>query len=127
VAVDFDGKESAWMQLFHIIREQFPYSKMRGLKVRDGAVVSFETVQYTFIFGRGMETPPGLLPGTFDEQWQRLLCFCRSLQNGTVGEVHFTDGRPVLVSLERPGMNLTPQGFASARKGGEASRELIAA
>ena len=126
MTVDFNGKDAAWTQLFQIIQEQFPYSKMRGLEVRDGAVVSFDTVQYTFIFGRGTEAPRGLLPEDFDEQWQRFMRFCRAMGNGTVGEVHFTDGRPVLVSMERPGMNLTPQGFASPRRGG-VSRELIAA
>lgn len=127
MAVDFEGKESAWKQLFHVIREQFPYSKMRGLEVRDGAVVSFQTVQYTFIFGRGMEPPRALLPTAFDDQWQRFMRFCQALENGTVGEVHFTDGRPVLVSMEQQGMDLTPQGFASPRKGGAASRELVTA
>lgn len=107
-AVDFAGKEAEWMQLFELIREQFPYSKMKELEVRDGAVVSFKAVQYTFVFGRGQQAPRPLLPAAFDEQWQRFMRFCRALEDGVVGEVHFTDGRPVLVSMERPGMALAP-------------------
>lgn len=126
-AVDFSGKESAWMQLFHIIREQYPYSKMKGLEIRDGAVISFKSVQYTFIFGRGLEAPRSLLPGAFDEQWQRFMRFCQALQTGVVAEVHFTDGRPVLVSMDQPGMDLTAPSLEQTRRGGAASRELVAA
>ena len=128
-AIDFRGKEAAWEQLFHIVREQYPYSKMRGLTIREGAVVAFKTIQYTFVFGRGVEPPQCLLPGTFDEQWQRFIRFCQALENGVVGEVHFTDGRPVLVSMEQPGMDLTAQ-YAQepSTKGGEVrERELVAA
>lgn len=103
------------MQLFELIREQFPYSKMRGLEVQDGAVISFKAVQCTFVFGRGQQAPRALLPSAFDEQWQRFMRFCQALENGVVGEVHFTDGRPVLVSMERSGMTLA------------ASRDLVAA
>lgn len=128
-AIDFRGKEAAWEQLFHIVREQYPYSKMRGLTIRDGAAVAFKTIQYTFVFGRGVEPPLCLLPGTFDEQWQRFIRFCQALENGVVGEVHFTDGHPVLVSMEQPGMDLTAQ-YAQelSTKGGEVrERELVAA
>ena len=127
--IDFRGREAAWEQLFHIVREQYPYSKMRGLTIREGAVVAFKTIQYTFVFGRGVEPPQCLLPGTFDEQWQRFIRFCQALENGVVGEVHFTDGRPVLVSMEQPGMDLTAQ-YAQelSTKGGEVrERELVAA
>lgn len=93
------------MQLFHIIREQFPYGKMRGLKVRDGAVVSFEAVQYTFIFGRGMEAPQGLLPGRFDEQWQRFMRFCRSPaeRDGGRGPFHGRETHPGLAGASWDG------------------------
>lgn len=126
-AVDFAGKESAWMQLFQIIREQYPYSKMKGLEIRNGAVVSFKSVQYTFVFGRGVEAPNSLLPAAFDGQWQRFLRFCQLLQNGVVAEVHFTDGRPVLVSMDQPGMDLSAPNFEQTRGGGAVSRELVAA
>ncbi len=105
-AADFRGKEAAWNHLFRVVREKFPYSKMRGLTVKDGVVVSFNDAHYTFVFGRGIEPPRPLLPDTFDEQWQRFMRFCQSVQDGIVGEVHFSDGRPVLVSMQQPGMDL---------------------
>lgn len=126
-AVDFKDAEPAWMQLFHIIREQYPYSKMKELEVRNGAVVSFKALQYTFVFARGVEAPRLLMPASFDEQWQRFMRFCQTLQNGNIGEVHFTDGRPVLVSMEQPGMDLTAKGFEQTRKGGAGSRVLVPA
>lgn len=106
-AVDAGGRQAAWNQLFHIVRDQFPYSKMKGLTVKGGSVVSFNEVQYTFILGRGMEPPRPLPSDTSDAQWLRFMRFCSALQDGIVGEVHFTDGRPVLVSMRQPGMDLS--------------------
>ncbi len=127
--IDFRGKEATWTQLFHVVRDQFPYSKMRGLTVQDGAVVSFKEVQYTFVFGRGVEPPRCLLPGAFDEQWQRFMRFCQALENGVLGEVHFGDGRPVLVSMQQEGMDLSAQPAQEGRRegGGIRARQPVAA
>lgn len=127
--VDLGGKEAAWTQLFHVVRDQFPYSKMKGVLVQEGAVVSFREVQYTFMFGRGVEPPRCLLPETFDEQWRRFVRFCQALDDGVLGEVHFSDGRPVLVSMQQGGMTLSAQPEESGeRQGGESRpRELVAA
>ena len=126
--VDFRGKESTWTQLFHVVRDQFPYSKMKGLTVRDGTVVSYKEVQYTFIFGRGIEPPRCLLPDTFDEQWQRFMRFCQALEDCDLGEVHFSDGRPVLVSMVKAGMDLAAQAAQGEwKKGGETREEILAA
>lgn len=128
-AVDFAGKEAAWMQLFHVIQDQFPYSKMKDVLIQDGAAVSFKHLQYTFLFGRGVEPPRCLLPETFDGQWQRFMRFCQALENGVVDEVHFTDGRPVLVSMQKDGMDLSELAAQGTRtKGGEIrERQLVAA
>ena len=127
--INFEGKEPAWTQLFHIVRDQFPYSKMRGLTIKEGAVVSFQEIQYTFIFGRGIEPPRSLLPDRLDEQWQRFIRFCQALQNGQVGEVHFNDGRPVLVSMQQPGMDLSvlPAQERSGKGGEVTDNQLITA
>lgn len=128
-AIEFRGREAAWNQMFHVVRDQFPYSKMKGLAVKDGAVVSFREVQYTFVFGRGVEPPRSLLPDAFDEQWQRFMRFCQALQDGIVGEVHFTDGRPVLVLMQQAGMDMNVQApMQSSNQGGEISeKHLVAA
>mgnify|MGYP001597623124 CR=1 FL=1 len=117
------------MQFFHVIQEQFPYSKMKDVQIRDGAAVSFKHLQYTFLSGRGVEPPRCLLPETFDGQWQRFLRFCQALENGVVGEVHFTDGRPVLVLMQQDGMDLSELAAQGTRsKGGEIrERQLVAA
>lgn len=127
--VNVRGREVAWNQLFHIVREQFPYSKMKGLTVKGGAVVSFEEVQYTLVFGRGAEPPRPLLPDTFDESWLRFMRFCLALQDGVLGEVHFTDGRPMLVSMQQAGMDLSapPPAETRTQGGGEQTlRPLVA-
>lgn len=128
-AVDVSARQTAWDHLFHIIREQFPYSKMKGLTVKGGAVVSFDEVQFTLVFGRGTEPLRPLLPDTFDEPWLRFMRFCLSLQDGVVGEVHFTDGRPVLVSMRQAGMHLsaTPASENRAQGGEEQTPKTVVA
>jgi len=85
-------------------------------------------VQYTFLFGRGVEAPRCLLPSAFDEQWQRFMRFCQALQMGVVGEVHFSDGRPMLVSMQQPGLVLAQLAQGATNKGGEIrERTLVAA
>jgi hypothetical protein len=123
------GRQAAWKHLFHIVRDRFPYSKMKGLTVKEGAVVSCTEVQYTFIFGQGIEPPRPPMPDTFDEQWLRFMNFCLALQDGVMGEVHFTDGRPVLVLMQQAGMDLSEQPPAESRPQGGDNQEqsLVAA
>ena len=126
--IDFREQEAMWMQFFHIIRDQFPYCKMRELRIVDGAVVSFKDVQHTFIFGRGVEPPQCLLPGMFDEPWQRFMRFCQALQNGVLGEVHFSEGRPAVVSMQQSGMDLSAWPASrdhSGSKGGHVHKKQL--
>lgn len=95
-----------WFQLFSLIREQFPYSKISRVQVRNGAVVSYEKVQHTMLFRNGSSESLGHLPEAFDDQWRRFWRFCQEFQNGILGELHFTDGRPVLVLMEQAGRDL---------------------
>lgn len=126
--VDFGGREAAWRQLFYIIREQFPYSRMKEAAVRDGAVVSFEEIQFTRVFARGVEPAKSLSPDTFDDQWLRFMRFCRTIRTGVLGEVHFSDGRPIRVSMRRGGMKLDPAASGTRRaQGGKLDEEAVVA
>ena len=120
--MDVGRRKASWNQLFHVVRDQFPYSKMKGLAVKGGAVVSFEEVQYTLVFGRGAEPPP-LLPDAIDDHWLRFMRFCAVIQDGIVGEVHFMDGRPVRVSMRQPGINLGDSATQESRVQGDKNQE----
>lgn len=101
--VDFRGKEAAWIQLFHVIRDQFPHCRMYGARVSGGAVVSYDRMQYTRIFSR--EEAPKEGPGevVFNDQWRRFVRFCQEMEEVVLPEVHFRDGNPCSVHMERSG------------------------
>ncbi|MFA5140472.1 MAG: hypothetical protein WC728_14680 [Elusimicrobiota bacterium] len=120
--------EAAWMRLFNMIREQFPYSKMKEARVSRGAVVRYGRIQFTEIFGRDEEPPQHLLPQEFDGQWRRLRRLCEVLQECVIAEVHFTHGRPVSILFEKEGGDLSDPAsrvrFPLARQQGGA-KEVI--
>ena len=113
---DFKGREAIWSQLFVMVREQFPYSKMLGVRIVEGAVVSFERVHHTRVFGRDADQSK-TLPEGFDPQWQRFLRFCQEIRSGILREVHFADGRPVMVAMEEPGRDFGLPGLRIAERG----------
>lgn len=89
--------DAAWTQYFNMIREQFPYSKWKDVRISRGAVVNWGRVEFKEVFARGEEPPQEFVPEEFDWQWRHLRRRCEALLDCVLAEVHFTHGRPVQV------------------------------
>ncbi|MBI5631608.1 MAG: hypothetical protein HY921_12085 [Elusimicrobia bacterium] len=89
--------EAAWSQYFNMIREQFPYSKWKDVRISKGAVVDWGRVEFTELLSRGEEPPPEFVPEDFNWQWRHLRRRCEALRDCVIAEIHFTHGRPVQV------------------------------
>lgn len=96
-------RDDAWLPLFELIRRKRPHCKMRDVRVVQGRVASYGSIQYTLALRHEADEREVLGPESFDQQWERLASLCRKLGQGVLKEVHFTDGRPVLVYMEDEG------------------------
>lgn len=113
--------EAGWMRLFDIVKSQFPYCKMKDVRVLDGSVISYGHVEFTRVFShRGKAQGIGSSE-IFDEPWRRFMRFCRAKGSCTLAEVHFREGRPVVVHLEQEGRSLEAAGGGARSAGYQAS------
>ena len=124
--------EAEWLPFYRIIRERFPFCKVKDVRIQGGKVVRYGKIQFTKVFN-GDEAAACTAAGIqSDAQWQRFIRFCRAIQDGSLAELHFADGRPILVSMEHSGEELALSALPAALcgngpRGGDAtaSKQLV--
>lgn len=86
------------------VRDRFPHAKLYGVRVANGAVVSFQRVRHTRALGG-----PASLPATATtDQWRAFEEFCLAARDVLIPELHLRNGSPVLILLEEAGFDLVP-------------------
>ena len=63
--------QSPWSRLFAIVRDRFPYCKMREVHVANGTVVAYGGVEYTVVMNSDPAGARSPLPEGFDAHWNR--------------------------------------------------------
>lgn len=98
-------KAERWTRLKSLVRERYPYCRLRGVEVEDGCIVRYAGVQYT----RALSKPhaPQVDHHGPDTKWSELVRLCSELDRGRIGEIHFVDGSPVLATIEADGESLS--------------------
>ena len=102
-AIDQRVLEASWAQFYQKIHVQFPHSKVYGVSIRGGAVLSVGRVQQTRLMTREEARSERCAPDTWDAQWRRFFNTCRELRDVDFPEVHFRDGSPQTILMESGG------------------------
>ena len=87
------GHES-WLAFMSLVRAEYPYCTMYGVRVEHGAIVSCENIQRSLVFGEE-EAAPASRPDLFERKWQALEAFCSRMGSGRLVELKFHDARPM--------------------------------
>ena len=100
---DLKEPSAEWRAFFRMVRDRFPYSRMREVRVSKGVVAAFQSVECTLNLGRGAGSEERLLPKDLDETWARLIELCSEKNDCILREIVFKDGKPLLVRMKHAG------------------------
>lgn len=115
--------ESAWMQFFHMIREECPHCRVEDLIIVNGSVSNYRNIRYSKVPPRESIRTGSSLPDVLNSDWVWFIQECQELCNGIIPEVHFRNGNPFVLYGDIPGENyiVSDQGGDRA----ESSKTLV--
>lgn len=96
-AVDFGGKEAAWMQFINMIREECPHCQVENLVVVDGAAWGYTYIDFTKVRPREALRAGSGPADRLNSDWQWFIRECQELRDGIITEAHFRDGNPITI------------------------------
>lgn len=104
--MDLKKKEAAWSQFVNMIREECPHCRVENLVVVEGAVWGYQKISFSKVPPRPGRTEPAPRKG-LDADWEWFIGECQELSNAIIPEVHFRDGRPIVVYGDKAAEVLT--------------------
>lgn len=119
-AIDLNGKDAEWMQLFNMIRVECPHARIENLVVVEGAPWGYAQIRFSKVPPRPTKKPGPEPEERFNSDWEWFIGECQELSDGIILEVNFRDGNPITVfGIKSPmGRFIDPKGAQSVEARG---------